>query len=78
MISCDNCDSDFSYTDEGALMVRRCTADGIVVYATKICARCTAGVEVVKIVLRRGKEKTFEYDQYMAVEMTRKAFGQSV
>lgn len=45
--------------------------------AASLCKACLDGTKVIKIVLRRGPDGTFQYDQFTALEMEAKAFGKA-
>lgn len=71
MYTCGNCSTNFD-DNQDALVV---TQKGQPVAA--ICPKCTGGVRVAKLVLRRDAEGQFGYDQYTALEMQSKAFGKA-
>ncbi len=76
MHNCGNCNVECTDTAPGTLVVDQ----GIELatsHVTSICKKCTDGVKVLKIVLRRGANGRFQYDQYSAIEMQTKAAGKA-
>jgi len=74
--TCGNCGAAFPHPDQSGV-------DGLVVangsnpMAAAVCPACCQGSQVVKIVLRRNDSGRLCYEQYSALEMTRKAFGKA-
>lgn len=66
MTKCNNCGDDFDPKTEGLLT----TEAGRI--AAAVCGGCCKGVQVAKVVVRRTASG-FNYDQFTALEMSRKA-----
>lgn len=65
MVTCSNCQKPLEPNDD-TLTARSGTR-----VAAVICRECTDGAKVVSLVLRRGADGTFEYVQFMPIEMNR-------
>lgn len=70
-MKCNNCAVDFSSDEEGLLVLEARNP------VTALCGECLAGVRTCKVVLRRSDDGRFGYEQYSALEMTKKAFGKT-
>ena len=66
---CDNCRTEFDPAKTGILVTERGRT------ATSVCGDCCAGVRKAKIILNRGDLGGFNYEQYVAIEMIKKAGG---
>ncbi len=69
--TCSNCGHAFSPSNLDGLVV----VLGSPGVAAAICPDCSRDTRVVKIVLRRGADGQFAYEQYSALETVKKAFG---
>lgn len=78
MITCDNCQMKFDpEVTNGCLLVQQGLGKpNAALLCAVLCAACTEGVSVLKVVLRRREsDLTFGYDSYQPVEATKRAFG---
>lgn len=71
MNKCSNCQTEFTHVADSIVVMQ-----GTEVIAG-LCHECVSGVKKAKVVLVRGTDGTFEYEQYAALEMEQKAFGKS-
>jgi hypothetical protein len=69
MNNCSNCQTQFTHVVDSVVVMQ-----GTEVIAC-LCPECVSGVKKAKVVLVRGADGTFEYEQYAALEMEQKAFG---
>jgi hypothetical protein len=63
MMTCDNCSGPVNDFDDSLVTRSR----GRVV--TSICGSCLGGSETVKVVLRRGEEDRFKYEQFSVLKI---------
>ena len=66
MTNCNNCGDSFDPKTEGLLLTVANQP------AAAVCGGCCKGVQLAKVVVRRTSNG-FEYDQFTALEMSRKA-----